>query len=458
MKIKLNPKVKWIGAGIVFLLCLFGAYYISMGKAPDEEMRYQLPYFIFKTNTLPIGNEPEIINGIWGFSYGYTPYLPSLISVVFMKIASIFTSDENWLFFSSRLVSVLSLSFTWIMCCNIGERLFKRQSTIIFFSILVCFLPLSIYLGSYLNNDIFAVFTSSLIIYFWIKNDQENWETKDCVLLGASIGLCALAYYNAYGFILCSIFFYCASMIKHHNSWDVFLKKALLIFLSAFLVGGWFFIRNFIIHHGDFLGMKSMYESGELYALDSYKPSMRNNPVNLGWSFGQTFLMPLVGPWNWFESTIQSFIGVFGFMEFRLELSVYTFYYYFLGIGFIAGITSWILKHKKDAVISKNLFFNLIICIIIPILLSMYYSYFTDFQPQGRYIISGIIPLMLITAYGYEKLLNRIIGKIYCSNFIWIFSLVYFGLFLYSYFTVMIPACHVDSYISENMESIIQMY
>ena len=65
--------------------------------------------------------------------------------------------------------------------------------------------------------------------------------------LGVAIGICALTYYNAYGFILCSIIVYCMSSYKLHFTFNEFLKKGFLIAIAALVVGGWFFIRNAMI-------------------------------------------------------------------------------------------------------------------------------------------------------------------------------------------------------------------
>ena len=43
---------------------------------------------------------------------------------------------------------------------------------------------------------------------------------------------------------------------------------------------------------------------------------------------------------------------------------------------------------------------------LIPIVLSIKYSYSIDYQPQGRYIMSMLVPLALLISIGYEYLAN----------------------------------------------------
>ena len=145
----------------------------------------------------------------------------------------------------------------FFVCCKIGEEIFNHKMTIYLFAIF-CFIHSLqfMYLSLYLNNDSFSIFTTALIVYGWIKGIKTNWNCKWCIFLGVAIGLCALTYYNAYGFILCSIIVYCMSSYKLHFTFNEFLKKGFLIAIAALVVGGWFFIRNAMIHNGDFLGMR----------------------------------------------------------------------------------------------------------------------------------------------------------------------------------------------------------
>lgn len=75
------------------------------------------------------------------------------------------------------------------------------------YTILVCFLPGVIFASSYVNMDGLGLCASSWIVLCWCKAlKQKNWSVKLCIEFGAAISLCALSYYNSYGYILCSIF------------------------------------------------------------------------------------------------------------------------------------------------------------------------------------------------------------------------------------------------------------
>lgn len=431
MKRIIENKVKYFIAIGIFVLLMFLSMHLSMTFFPDERMRYDVPKFILSHGILPQGDELEIIDPIWGFSYGFTPYLPSLISVFFMKITSFFTMDSSALLLSARMTSILSGVFTFLVCYSIGEEIFSSKKVIYLFSMLIALLPQFIFLSSYINNDAFSVFTTALILLMWIKGIKSNWSYQICMLLGIAIGLCALTYYNAYGFILCSIFVYCISCYKAKFTIKEFLIKGIIIFLFAFVVAGWFFIRNFIIHDGDFLGMSSMYECGEKYAMEGYQMSKRHTYQVMG------LRHPLLQP-GWIVMTMQSFFCATGYMEHLISYPLLAIYVVILFIGFIFGI----YKRKTELFKIDNYFFVcLLLCMIIPILLSAHYSYTIDYQPQGRYIMSMLIPLMLIVSMGYNYLdkkieYNKLIKNVTISHIV---LLIYIILFIYCIIAYFLP-------------------
>ena len=61
---------------IIFVVCIGIIYFewsshLMQSWAPDEGMREDVVYWIAKNGRLPIGDEKELINPIWGFSYAF---------------------------------------------------------------------------------------------------------------------------------------------------------------------------------------------------------------------------------------------------------------------------------------------------------------------------------------------------------------------------------------------------
>lgn len=399
--------LKAFGGIVCFLLSVVFITHLPIAQAPDEYMRLDIPFYIFEHDSLPIGNEEEIVNDIWGFSYAFTPYLPSLVGVFFMKILSIFTVKKAFLVIACRMPQAFAMAGIWIFTYRISEKIFEKHIYRLMLCFFVCFLPQVVFLSGYLNNDIFSILFSAMIIDAWIIGYHTDWSIGTCIYLAIGIGLMALTYYNAFGYILCSVAVYFISYLRKKGSFWLFLKKGILIALIVFLICGWFYIRNYIIHNGDFLGMDTMYELGEQLAQEPYKMSMRDTPNARGYSFYETFFKETYFDKTWVRGTIYSFIGYFGYTTVMMSEKIYDIYLIIICLAIVALVSYFFSKKyhmSSDKIVKINradLYINLIICMLIPLGLSMHYSYYIDYQAQGRYIISAIIPLMIFVTYGY---------------------------------------------------------
>lgn len=410
--VKIKEKyLKILFVAIMFVVCVLWAVYQPFNEGPDERMKMDICQYILEhNNTLPTGEEKEIINPIWGISYGFTPILSYMLSALFVKIAMIFTTNATVLLVAARFTSILCYTGTIIMVIKIAEQLFKNKIFKWLFIIFVSCLPQFVFLGTYLNNDSLAILSSSIIVYSWIIGLKNNWDMNSNILLGMGVGICALSYYNCYGFILTSIIIYMVSCYMKKTKFKEFLKKAIAISIIALLIAGWWFIRSAIIHNGDFIGMRTSDKCAEKYAQEDYKPSKRKTPSKQGHS-----LMHMFTKMGWINQTTRSFIGVFGHMRQPMPFIVYLGYIVLFLIGIIGIIYYWVIKirhkeHKKDRylVLLQTIFG---INIIIPIILSIYYSYCSDFQPQGRYIMPMLIPFMYFVTLGMESLTEKVIRR-----------------------------------------------
>lgn len=380
------------GGIFLCLLTLFISSGLSIDHAPDEKMRFQLAQWIYKHGRLPVGDEPELINSIWGFSYAYTPYLPTLFSVSFMKFMSLFTTDKVMLIWAARWEGTAAIAVTWYTCCAIGRRTMKKRRSVILFAVLCAYLPQLIFLASYLNNDAFGVMCTALILLAWIRGYQDGWTVKNSALLAVPIGMLALTYYNDYAFILCSILFFFASAIQKKTEPKKVLRLTILIVVIVLVIAGWFFVRNFIIHDGDILGINSQRALGEKYAEDAYKPSKRVTPAQHGETFRQTFIGR-----GWLVDVLKSFIGYFGYLEF--DMATWMYYSYLIVLAFM--IVVFFVRYRKHH-FSGLLMLCLVLCTVIPIALTMYYTYYSDYQAQGRYMMSILLPVMFCCSYGLD--------------------------------------------------------
>ena len=259
----------------VFVLLLIWVRILPFGYGPDETMRYNVAQYIYKYGRLPHGDDPELRNEIWGISYAFNPILSYMVSALFMRIMAIFRDTEYALLIAARMVNVLLGTGTAYFVLKIGKALFKNRALGWMFSAMVVFLPEHLFVFSYVNNDGLALFSASIVVYMWALALKEGWTTRVCVGLGIGIGILALSYYNAYGWALCSIFFFTVTMLwcqGEKPDVKTWLKKGLLIAAIVLALAGWWFVRNYIIYDGDFLGQATSRQCGILYAQEAYKP------------------------------------------------------------------------------------------------------------------------------------------------------------------------------------------
>lgn len=363
--------------------------------APDEYMRYDVPLYIFKHGRLPLGDDPEIRNEIWGFSYAFLPtWLEPLLAALFMHMVSLIPgTGEFALVVAARFVSVLAVSGMVYCFARILDRLFPVQiKWMVLF--LISLMPQVTFIGSYVNQDSLNLLGSSMILLSWVCGIQDGWNYKNGTLLALGIVIVALSYYFGYGWILGSIIIFFASHFLHigknrpdKKMWKVTaLICVIVIGLTAF-----FFLRNLVVYHGDLLGRKSMAAAQTMYAADDYKPQNHLSLQQQGMSFG-TFLKDI----SWWDNSLVSFIGCFGYMQFRTSGWVYGAYGFIYALLIIMAVVSVVQtlynKQGKQAFVKLMITFEF----VLPVFLSLWYSYSSDYQPQGRYMMS-LLPALMVT-------------------------------------------------------------
>jgi hypothetical protein len=202
---------------------------------------------------------------------------------------------------------------------------------------------------------------------------------------------------------LSAILIFIAYFIKKRSSVAEFIKKGLTIAVPVIAGIGWWFIRSAVLYDGDFLGLKTRNYCGALYAIFEYKPENMNTYLNQGYS-----IIYMLFNSDFVRLSVLSFIGIFGPMTIVSTIWLYRFYKLLFFIGIIAELLCipFAAKFSKKSFAKNHIFIhvNMIFCIVMPIILSIWYSYATDYQPQGRYILPALIPICYYCVSGFEKI------------------------------------------------------
>lgn len=386
---------------------------------PDEHARFLVPWYICQHGTLPTGFEEEIRIPSYGFSYGLYNVFPYIVQGYLMRFVSFFTDQFRVLLWTGRFVNVMSGTLMAYLVYLLSRKLFVRAGLRWMFCFGVMYLPQSMFVHTYINTDSMCMLSVAMMVYALVSAYQDKFTRSNCLMLAGGIILCALSYYNAYGYILSSIFLFAACFAGDHfpggkkalaaflreYDWKQMLRKGIFISAIVLLGIGWWFIRSFFVLDGDILGLKTREEMAIQYASEEVNPLTMPTYQNRGETVGD--MITSDGFWS---GTFISFVAAFGSLSLIGNPWMYRAFALFFWLGalscmfllypkrdFLSGLPSW-----------KRLFFhgNMIFCLLMPTVLMIYYSYTTDFQNQGRYLLPEVIPIMYYVVRGYEKLLT----------------------------------------------------
>lgn len=398
-KLTINMVIAYIGICLA-MYYTYWAVKLQFNVSPDELMRYLLPKYIYKYNSLPSGYTKEVIYHLGNWSYAFYPqWLGSILSAAFMKVVAIFSTSSQALLLGARLTSVL---FGVIASVFVGLSLKVLTDDKLVVAVgmsLIGFLPQFTYLSSYVNNDIIAVAGVAIIFYTSVLASKINWNIKNSSLLAIGMVICLLGYMNSYGFVLVGGCYFLFSMISQVRKGTLSNRRASLLFVIVTCLVVIcvlpFLVRNYLLYNGDFLGMATFKKE--------YQSWLANG--------GQVLQHPYVSFSNllfdssFWEMTWHSIVGVFGYLTIVLKPIYYT-YYLLIFFGSVIGL---LLNNKNNIkFVDPSLKWAMIIGGAITILLFLYYTLMIDSQPQGRYIMSIVPPLMIGVTLGLFKLVKSI--------------------------------------------------
>ncbi|NQN50681.1 hypothetical protein HPA05_04810 [Streptococcus suis] len=389
---------------ILFFTYLVWAITIPFDGAPDEYLRYKIPMFIYKYGRLPTGYDVETLfdrGGNWSYGF-YSQFLAPLFSAFFMKLTSFISQSDQALLLSARFTSVVSGVLTANVVAFSVWRITNSRSFRLLTLLFVGLWPQIIFLSSYVNNDIVGLLGVALVIDVIIKTSiAQEWTYFDTLYLALSFVVCLLGYINTYGFVLfAGVYFLFAISYSNKKSLATHAKHCFLLAAVLLVIVAPFFIRNYLLY-GDFFG-SSAFEAAHQKWIEQGGESMLNGAV----SYGRNFVEFLT--WRNFDFIVwtwQSFIGRFSYMSLVLSDLLYYAYWYCLVIGTFLGI--FYSFKKKLTVWSFSAYLSIFCSILLTVFLHVYRSYFTDYQPQGRYIIGLFVPLCLMMMFGYNRLLKK---------------------------------------------------
>lgn len=434
-------------AWVAFQIGLTDAY----TSAPDEGMRALLPQAISSGNLFPSGYDAEVIYGSGYWSYAFYPQmLGAYVAAVFMFLAKVLQLGSNLVIIFGRFASICFSLITLRYFSKTLSVLVKTagfsqatQAVIPSLGVLVLgFWPQYAYLSSYINNDIVALCGVSIMIYACFSHVETGWNYKGAVCLGVGIVVAALGYWNAYPFILAAIIIFLVS-ISRQNKFEANSNKFKIIALAVFVsaIGTFpFFILN-IVRYGDLTGMTTFHLRYEQWLAEG--GSVLQTPYAQG-------MVNLLLASSWVYETLVSFVGTLGYLKIQMPFLIVLAY--FAAVVFFIGAAALRAHGNGKCFGNKLVWMALLLASMLTCFLSVYYSTRTDWQPQGRYIIYLLIPLLLGATLGIASFLNqgqglakddsgRYFGNTPCSLKVYLFGILYCSICVYFFVSSALAYC-----------------
>lgn len=451
---------------LAFLCMMTFVLLQPFGEGPDEINRFRVVRFIYENGYLPKGDDPAVLIPGYGGSYAFQPMLTYILEGFLLRAVNLFTDRFDVLLIAARMVNVFFGMAAAVLTRRLSKLLFPEKMTQWLFSCLVVFLPQSLFLHTYINTDSCAVL-SVILMFTAVLDGMKNGFTRSlCIQTAAGVILCALSYYNAYGAVVVTavLFVSCfagkvsagtimrdgtASPVdRYYMEWKPMLCAGLFITALFLLGAGWWFIRNAVLYHGDFLGMNARNLCVASTCTPDFHPLLRQTYQNQG-----VGVFAMVFGTDYFTLLVRSFVAMFGPMNLPTHYYIYEIYYRVFAVGLLAcalpiGHGLYLTWQEKN----RRFFFNgcMALACVIPIFLCVYYSYTWDFQPQGRYLMPMLPAFMYFVTLGLRKtgfLLQELADKIKCRSLAEKIPAIFSGLLIfftaaaliYSVFRIVVP-------------------
>ncbi len=420
------------GRARIYLLLICVPFFLSLqivfqtrtNSHPDEA-DHARAFCYFESAWWP----PDLNSDVLGYSvYGWNRvYEGELVYIVYGRISAFIRSGLEWILRATEKLTSIDLaslryrillapglnspkcsyliqtyrllnSVLYLITVVILFRVARQHGWSLAIALVMLSIPQVVYIYSYANDDASGVSLSIFLFLFALTRPSGFlFSRRDALILGLLTGLVLLSK-QVYWFVLPLVALALGWKVWEDPATRRSLREgrvwmnAVLLFATVLVVVA----PLKIIYpwtQGDY-GAKRV-ETLETRAAAGFKPS---SPIRPGFRLASKGVAweEVVGNSQWQEWSAKSFYGVFGYMNVYLPLRVYLLALVLFTLGVFLTLF-FAFKRWRDLPLSFR-----VLGIASPILIlmvigsSVYYSWMYDYQPQGRYLFSGVIPLAIL--------------------------------------------------------------
>ena len=400
---KLYSIICWLLGIVAVITAIQIAFNTGYNVHPDE-FAHKDAFSYFENHWWPPDlNSSEVVYSPQGWSRVYTGEVVYLVYGRITGVASRITDSivgierqgafpGNLLLY--RLLNVALYAITLLIVFKAGRK--HTWAIIIGLSLIV--IPQITYIYSYANSDAWGLSFSVFLFLFAIMHPRALLETsRDSVILGILTGFVLLTkkpYWLILPFAYIPLGWSIIQELKRKNtSWKYRgVRNLANILIITFVIITPLRIIYPLTQKNSAVQVEQM---REIRAREGFKPS---NPTYSGYHLAARGA-PFREIWadsHWWIISASSFYGLFGYMNVKLSPWVYitvggmTLFCGFCTISFV------LYGKEKIPSIVKLMVILAPIIIALNVFASLYNSWTSGFQPQGRYLFPSLVPLVLL--------------------------------------------------------------
>lgn len=343
------------------------------------------------------------VHGFNSLPYFFDPPGAHAVGAALLTLLGDKPSAYLWL----RQLGVVAGSFTVVLAYLTLQILWPTPSRVPYaVSILMALVPEVVFVGSYFSDEWFALLASALVYFAMARVLRDGLSPRTLLLSGFSLAVLSLArltYWPAAAALILAIGLRCKSA-----SWRIRAGLLLALALPVLTAGDWIG-RNQRLYAdwrgGVAGGVAQASPAGSLPGF-SFEPTgivvQARHPYLYRYGSGYLAL-----------STFMSFWGVYGYMGLLMPAP----YYALWCLVWVVAASGWVLAYRRvgfgvvqdsERVLGVGLF---VVPLLVVLLAHFYFNIAhptAAYQPQGRYLFCGILPVLTLFVLGWREILRKL--------------------------------------------------
>ncbi|MGF1531030.1 MAG: hypothetical protein ACFCU4_06690 [Puniceicoccaceae bacterium] len=392
-----SQKIDWSLLPVLVLALVFGllvviAFYSHRSAHPDEEVHLKAAHY-YQTNwAMPSIDDPRIAGSF--STYGYSRLNGSeIVYFVAGKFGEILSPlqirDEHVKF---RLFNLLL--YLILLLLAVRDRQFRL------ILIPVSAFPQAWYLFAYFNSDGFALFLCLLLAYHAVAKDgllsKENIQVRlkgvlswtTLILMGGCMAMVKPNFWPFSGFFIGYL------LVRDFPSKATFLKAGVLILSAISFYSVWMILAN---AQNDWRHKERIVEKAAAIASARFNVAGDLATMSPGLLLRErgVSLATMLTEWRWFYRTYCTSIGSFGWLNKNPQPRHYDILKTsYLIAGLVVLTQLFMVPGWRGRLIVLGGLFSIFALFTA----SIFHSWTSDFQAQGRYL-SAVLPILGIMIY-----------------------------------------------------------